>query len=82
MHRAAERFWRCYRDLPDEVREMADPPYHTGIVFLLLFIVYQLYLYSYTRYAWLIVLSVFDIVIIYLTREEYKRVKRKGIFDR
>jgi hypothetical protein len=24
MHRAAERFWRCYRDLPDEVREIAD----------------------------------------------------------
>jgi hypothetical protein len=24
MHHAAERFWRCYRDLPDEVREIAD----------------------------------------------------------
>ncbi len=24
MHRTAERFWRCYRDLPDEIQEIAD----------------------------------------------------------
>ena len=52
--------------------------YHTGIVFFLLFIVYQLYRYSYTRSAWLVVLSVFDVVVIYLTWEEYKRVRRSG----
>jgi uncharacterized membrane protein len=56
--------------------------YHAGILFFFLFIVYQLYRYSYTRSAWLIVLSVFDIALIYLTREEYKRVKRSRTASR
>lgn len=50
--------------------------YHAGIIFFFLFIVYQLYRYSYTHSPWLIVLSVFDIAIIYLTWEEYKHVKQ------
>jgi uncharacterized membrane protein len=50
--------------------------YHTGILVFLIFIVYQLYRYSYTRSPWLIVLSVFDVAVICLTLEEYKRVKR------
>jgi uncharacterized membrane protein len=56
--------------------------YHAGILFFLLFIFYQLYRYSYTRSAWLIVLSVFDGTLIYLTWEEYRRVRRSGIFGR
>lgn len=24
IHRTTERFWRCYQNLPDEVRELAD----------------------------------------------------------
>ncbi|SPF50924.1 conserved membrane hypothetical protein [Syntrophobacter sp. SbD1] len=56
--------------------------YHTGIVFFFLFILYQLYRYAFTHSVWLIILSGLDMVIIYLTWEEYKRVKRNGIFDR
>ncbi len=50
--------------------------YHTGILVFLIFIVYQIYRYSYTRSPWLIVLSVLDVAVICLTWEEYKRVKR------
>jgi len=24
MHRATERFWRCYQSLPEDVRDLAD----------------------------------------------------------
>ena len=27
-HRANPRFWRCYRQLPEEVRRLADESYH------------------------------------------------------
>ncbi|MGO9016747.1 MAG: M1 family metallopeptidase [Syntrophobacteraceae bacterium] len=42
MHRAAERFWRCYRDLPDEVRELHSSVTSSAFIailsaFLLLF---------------------------------------------
>jgi uncharacterized membrane protein len=56
--------------------------YHTGIIFFFLFIVYQVYRYSFTHSPWLIVLTVFDIAVIYLTWEEYRRVKRSGIFNK
>ncbi|MGO9371550.1 MAG: DUF2127 domain-containing protein [Syntrophobacteraceae bacterium] len=56
--------------------------YHAGIVFFLIFIFYQLYRFSHTRSAWLIVLTVFDIAIIYLTWAEYRRVKRNGILGK
>jgi uncharacterized membrane protein len=52
--------------------------YHTGIIFFFLFIIYQLYRYSYTHSPWLIVLTAFDIALICLTWEEYRRVKRSG----
>jgi uncharacterized membrane protein len=54
--------------------------YHAGILFFLLFILYQLYRYSHTHSAWLIVLSIFDIAVIWLTWAEYERVKRAGVF--
>jgi len=56
--------------------------YHVGILFFLLFIIYQLYRYSYTHSVWLIVLSLFDIAVIWLTWVEYRRVKRSGIFGK
>ncbi len=56
--------------------------YHAGIVFFLIFIFYQLYRFSHTRSAWLILLTVFDIVIVYLTWAEYRRVKRNGLVSK
>ncbi len=50
--------------------------YHAGIIFLLVFIAYQLFRYAQTHSAWLIVLTVFDFVVIYLTWAEYSRVKQ------
>jgi uncharacterized membrane protein len=55
--------------------------YHAGILFFLLFIVYQLYRYAHTHSIWLIVLSVFDVAVIWLTWMDYRRVKRAGIFE-
>ncbi len=55
--------------------------YHIGIAFFILFIAYQLYRYTHTHSAWLIVLSVFDAVLIYLTWNEYRRVRESGLFE-
>lgn len=55
--------------------------YHIGIAFFILFIVYQLYRYTHTRSAWLIALSVFDALLIYLTWNEYRRVRASGLFE-
>jgi len=41
------------------------------------FCVYQMYRYTHTHSVWLIVLTVFDIVLIYLTWAEYKVQERK-----
>lgn len=56
--------------------------YHAGIVFFLLFIIYQQYRYTYTHSLWLIVLSVFDVIVIWLTWVEYRRVKHTGIMTK
>lgn len=50
--------------------------YPAMIVMLFLFIVYQLWRYSYTYSAWLLWLTAFDIVLIFLTLVEYRRVKQ------
>ena len=52
--------------------------YHAGIFFFLAFIIYQLYRYSYTHSPWLLVLTVLDIAVIYLTWEEYKSKRKSG----
>ena len=49
--------------------------YPLAIVFLSVFIVYQLYRFSSTRAVSLIALSVFDALIVYLTVNEYRRLK-------
>ena len=51
--------------------------YPLAIVFLLLFIIYQIYRYSYSHSIWLIALSVFDGIMIYLTWMEYKRIRKQ-----
>ena len=48
--------------------------YPLSIVFLLLFIVYQMHRYAHTHSAWLIVLSVLDLVMIFLTWREYTTI--------
>jgi uncharacterized membrane protein len=52
--------------------------YPASLVVMSLFIVYQLYRYSYTHSAALIVLSVFDVVVIGLIWHEYRLVRRLG----
>ena len=56
--------------------------YHAAIIFFLIFIFYQVYRYSRTHSPWLIVLTIFDIVVIYLTWAEYNRMKQHGIFGK
>jgi uncharacterized membrane protein len=52
--------------------------YPAAIVFLLLFVVYQAYRYAVTGSAWMIMLSVFDTAVIFLTFAEYRRIRLKN----
>jgi uncharacterized membrane protein len=49
--------------------------YYLTIISLILFVFYQVYRYTITHSAWLMTLTVFDIIMIILTIIEYKRVK-------
>lgn len=51
--------------------------YPASLVVLSLFIVYQVYRYSYTHSMGLIVLTVFDVIVIVLIWHEYRLVSRK-----
>ena len=51
--------------------------YPVMIVFLFLFIVYQLYRYNYSQEFYLILLSIFDALLIMLTVWEFRRVKKE-----
>jgi uncharacterized membrane protein len=53
--------------------------YHSGIIFFFIFIVYQLHRYTFTHSIWLLVLTVFDMAVIYFTWEEYRKVKRTRV---
>ncbi|MDD5290812.1 MAG: DUF2127 domain-containing protein [Patescibacteria group bacterium] len=48
-----------------------------AIIFLSLFIFYQLYRFSYSHSPWLIWMTIFDILIIFLAQREYKNLKRQ-----
>jgi uncharacterized membrane protein len=50
--------------------------YPLAILFLVLFIVYQVYRYTHTHSIWLVWLSLFDLAIIVLTWLEYERLKK------
>ena len=52
--------------------------YPASLVVMSLFIVYQLYRYSYTHSAALIVLSIFDVIVIGLIWHEYRLARRLG----
>ncbi len=49
--------------------------YPLAVIFLVLFVGYQIYRYSYTHSFWLIALTVFDTVMILLTWIEHNRIK-------
>jgi len=51
--------------------------YPASLVVLSLFIVYQVYRYSYTHSVGLIVLTVFDVFVMFLIWHEYRLVSRK-----
>jgi uncharacterized membrane protein len=50
--------------------------YPLSILFLIAFIVYQLLRYTHTHSPWLIVLSIFDLVMIFLTWREYQTLMK------
>ncbi len=49
--------------------------YPTAIIFFLLFIVYQVYRYTYAPSPWLILLTVLDLAVVLLTWLEYRRLQ-------
>ncbi|HZU51803.1 MAG TPA: DUF2127 domain-containing protein [Sphingomicrobium sp.] len=50
--------------------------YPASIAVFGLFIVYQLYRYSFTHDSWLILLSLFDLFVIYLVLHEYRLLRK------
>jgi uncharacterized membrane protein len=50
--------------------------YPLSILFLFLFIIYQLHRFSFDHSFWLIYLSVFDAIMIFLTWKEYKSMNQ------
>jgi len=52
--------------------------YPLTVVFLALFIIYQVYRYNLSHSIFLLVLTVFDIIMIFLTFMEYKRIKKSN----
>jgi uncharacterized membrane protein len=52
--------------------------YPAAIIFFIVFIVYQLYRYSFGHSPWLIVLSAFDAAVVALTWEEYRSMRQKA----
>lgn len=52
--------------------------YPAGLAAMGLFILYQLYRYSYTHSPGLIVLTLFDLVVIWLIWQEYRLVRAKA----
>ncbi len=51
--------------------------YQLSIVFLTIFVIYQIYRYLYSYSVWLIILSIFDILMIWLTWIEYNRINKQ-----
>lgn len=51
--------------------------YPAAILVFALFIAYQLYRFTYTHSIWLLVLTLLDLVVIWLTWHEYEFMRRK-----
>ncbi|MGE5474892.1 MAG: DUF2127 domain-containing protein [Ignavibacteriales bacterium] len=49
--------------------------YPLTIAFLIIFIIYQVYRYTFSHSFWLVILTIFDAVMIVLTLIEYKKIK-------
>lgn len=56
--------------------------YPLSIVVFGLFIFYQIYRYSYTHSMWLFLLTILDIIIIWLTLHEYRYMKKHSLFEK
>ncbi len=56
--------------------------YPTAIIVFALFIVYQIYRYTYTHSVFLILLTVLDLAVIWLTWHEYHYFKKHHVFAR
>lgn len=50
--------------------------YPISILVFSLFLIYQIYRYTFTHSFWLIVLSIIDVVYIYLLLKEYSKLKK------
>lgn len=55
--------------------------YPTSLVVFGLFIIYQIYRFTFTHSIWLILITILDIFIIWLTWYEYQRMKRHNLFE-
>ncbi len=53
--------------------------YPTGIVVFGLFIIYQLYRFSFTHSLWLLVITLLDLVVIWLTWHEWRYLKANPV---
>jgi uncharacterized membrane protein len=52
--------------------------YPASLVVFSLFIVYQIYRYTYTQSVWLIILTLFDLIVLWLIWREYRYIKKKN----
>lgn len=50
--------------------------YPLSIFVFSLFIIYQIYKYFYSPSVWLLLLTLFDVLIIWLTSHEYRKIKK------
>jgi uncharacterized membrane protein len=51
--------------------------YPAAIVVFVLFVVYQIYIYSFTHSVWLLLITLLDIVVIWLTWHEYRYMREQ-----
>jgi uncharacterized membrane protein len=51
--------------------------YPAAIVVFVLFVVYQMYVYSLTHSIWLLLITVLDVVVIWLTWHEYRYMRER-----
>ncbi|MDA8388545.1 MAG: DUF2127 domain-containing protein [Nitrospiraceae bacterium] len=55
--------------------------YPAAIVFFILFIIYQVYRYTYHHSAWLVLLSILDVIVVMLTWMEYGNLRRQAHYE-
>jgi uncharacterized membrane protein len=53
--------------------------YKASLIVFTLFILYQIYRYTHTHSVWLVLLTVFDLVVLWLIYREYKYVKLERV---